>query len=113
MDSCSRLNIDDRDRHPDRDFISYPSLIVEVLSPNTEAFDRGAKFADYRTIDTLREYVLVSGDRRQIECYRRNDCDRWELQCYKTEAAIDFESVNLSADMTAIYEDVELASNRN
>jgi Uma2 family endonuclease len=107
------VTCDDRDRHLDQDFISYPSLIVEVLSPKTEAFDRGAKFADYRTIDTLREYVLVSCDRRQIECYRRNDCDRWELQCYETEAAIAFESVNLSADMTAIYEDVEFASKVN
>ena len=101
------VTCDDRDRHPDRDFIRHPSLIVEVLSPTTEAFDRGAKFADYRTIETLQEYVLVSCDRRYIECYRRKKGDLWELERYETETAIVFASVNLSVDMTEIYEDVD------
>ncbi len=107
------VTCDDRDRNPNVDFIRYPSLIVEVLSPATAAFDRGAKFADYRTIDTLREYVLVSCDRRQIECYRRKDGDRWELQRYETDGAIAFESINLSANMAEVYEDVELVSKVN
>jgi len=101
------VTCDDRDRHPDRDFIRHPALIVEVLSPKTEAFDRGAKFADYRTIDTLQEYVLVSCDRRYIQCYRRKEGNRWELECYEIETAIAFESVNLSVEMTEIYEDVD------
>jgi Uma2 family endonuclease len=50
---------DDLDRNADR-FISYPCLIIEVLSPSTEAYDRGKKFRRYRRSATLQEYVLVS-----------------------------------------------------
>ena len=106
-DERVRVACAQRNRHPDRDFIRHPSLIVEVLSPATEAFDRGAKFADYRTIDMLQEYVLVSCDRRYIECYRRKEGDVWELERYETETAIAFASVNLSVEMTEIYEDVD------
>jgi len=100
------VTCDDRDRNPKQDFIRHPSLIIEVLSPKTEAFDRGAKFADYRAIDTLREYVLVSCDRRQIDCYRRNDRGKWELESYEKSDRVNLESMDLQLSMADIYEDV-------
>ena len=51
------VTCDERDRNSDEDFILHPKLIVEVLSDSTEAFDRGDKFADYKTIPELEEYV--------------------------------------------------------
>ncbi len=65
-----------------REYISYPCLIVEVLSPTTEAFDRGKKFAHYRSLETLREYVLIDPDAMSVECYRLNENRRWELYHY-------------------------------
>ena len=53
------VTCDERDRTPD-DFKRYPCLIIEVLPPTTQAFDRGDKFADYRTLETLQEYVLIN-----------------------------------------------------
>ena len=73
--SCGKVETD-RD---DPDGVLNPSLIVEVLSDSTEAYDRGAKAAHYRRIPSLREYVLVSHHEPLIEVYRRNERGNWEL----------------------------------
>jgi Uma2 family endonuclease len=99
------VTCDDRDRTPE-DFKRYPRLIVEVLSPSTAAFDRGDKFADYRTIETLQEYVLVSQDRLSVECFRRNSEGRWELYPYSEGEEVHFASVDFRCPIAVIYEDV-------
>ena len=63
------VTCDLRDRH-DRYIKRYPKLIVEVLSSSTEAFDRGDKFDDYRNMESLEEYVLISQQHQQVECRR-------------------------------------------
>ncbi|MFO8038350.1 MAG: Uma2 family endonuclease, partial [Sodalinema sp.] len=65
------VTCDDRDRQPQSQYIEYPRLIIEVLSPSTARFDRTEKFADYRTIPSLEEYVLVSSDRQQVEVFQK------------------------------------------
>ena len=72
---CSRPEVDLDDEHG----ILNPTLIVEVLSDGTEAYDRGAKAAHYRRIPSLREYVLVSQNEPLIEVHRRNERGNWEL----------------------------------
>src|SRR5665213_1641390 len=66
------VGCDARDRVNDgrEDAVRYPTLAVEVLSPSTEAYDRGGKFPLYRKKDTLREYVLVASDHQEVEVYR-------------------------------------------
>lgn len=59
--------------------LTNPELVIEVLSPTTEAYDRGAKWAAYQTVSSLRDYVLVSTERRRIEHYRRT-ADGWGLR---------------------------------
>ncbi len=59
------------------DIITNPLLIVEVLSPGTESFDRGKKFEYYRSIPSLKEYVLVSQEKQIIEVYFRQDRGDW------------------------------------
>jgi Uma2 family endonuclease len=54
-----------------------PSLVVEVLSPTTSAFDRGAKFAAYRKLPSLREYALVGTERLSVDLFRRDDTGHW------------------------------------
>ncbi len=61
------------------DTLINPVLIVEVLSPSTEAYDRGLKFTLYRRSETLREYVLVAQDRLSVEAYRRGSERQWVL----------------------------------
>lgn len=71
--------------HIERDQVSpstailNPTVIVEVLSDATEAYDRGEKFAHYRRIPSLREYVLVSQHEPHIEVFRKNTAGKWEL----------------------------------
>lgn len=107
------VTCDERDRTPD-DFKRYPSLIVEVLSPTTQAFDslsetlreRGDKFADYRTIETLQEYVLINQEWVSVECFRRNSEGQWVLYPYGEGAEINLASVDFSCPIAALYEDV-------
>lgn len=61
------VTCDERDRTSSENFIRYPRLIIEVLSRKTEAFDRGDKFADYKTLETLEEYILVDQYQMTVE----------------------------------------------
>jgi len=65
-----------------RDLLLNPSLVVEVLSPSTEAYDRGEKFAIYRSLDSLQEYVLIAQDRISVEVFTRQTDGRWLLSVY-------------------------------
>ncbi|WP_366514285.1 Uma2 family endonuclease [Moorena sp. SIO3I6] len=85
----------------------YPAcLIVEVLSPKTEAFDRGNKFYNYQKLDTLVEYVLISQDHQRLDCFRRNAQKIWTLQFYDPGSEIHLESVDFRTSLEALYEDV-------
>ncbi len=90
-------------------FLRYPCLIVEVLSSTTEAFDRGDKFADYRRLESLQKYVLVSQTRTSVECFRRNSEGQWVLYPYSAEDEIHLVSVNFRCAITDFYEDVTLS----
>jgi Uma2 family endonuclease len=99
------VTCDDLDRSATK-FISYPCLIVEVLSPTTEAYDRGDKFARYRRSTTLQDYVLVSTNAMRIDLYQRNERSRWEILSYDAGDVIDLPSVNLNIPVAQIYEDI-------
>ncbi len=87
-------------------FKRYPCLIIEVLSPSTEAFDRGDKFSDYQEIETLEEYVLVSQNRQRVDCFRRNLEGRWVLYSYRFNQDLELASINFSCSLAEVYEDV-------
>jgi Uma2 family endonuclease len=97
-----------------RQVIYHPCLIVEVLSPSTEAFDRGKKFRHYRRIDSLKEYVLVETDKMNVECYRVNENGKWELTSYSLEETTEdgtnleiyLTSVDFRCSISLLYEDV-------
>ncbi|BAZ81528.1 Uma2 family endonuclease [Sphaerospermopsis kisseleviana CS-549] len=91
-------------------FKRYPSLMIEVLSPATEAFDRGDKFIDYQELETLQEYVLVSQNRQRVDCFRRNNQGRWELYIYRGNQQLELTSVNFNCLLTDVYEDVNFPS---
>ncbi|NWF62279.1 MAG: Uma2 family endonuclease [Fischerella sp.] len=102
------VTCDARDREFEY-FKCYSRLIVEVLSDATEAFDRGKKFADYRNLESLQEYVLISQNTMSVECFRRNEKGRWELYPYGKGEEVHLASVDFLCPIAAIYEDVVLA----
>lgn len=93
------------------DTLLNPSMIVEVLSDATEAHDRGEKFANYRRIDSLREYVLVSQDEMLIEHFRR-PADAWILSDVSgPDAVLHLVSIDCHVPVSTIYEKVDFSSN--
>ena len=82
-----------------------PLLLAEVLSPSTEAYDRGKKFELYRTIPSFREYLLIHQDRRHVEHYSKQDDGSWVLREYSGKEG-SFEIARLSAriSMADLYE---------
>ncbi|OUL18960.1 hypothetical protein BV372_33870 [Nostoc sp. T09] len=99
------VSCDQRDRGFDN-FLRYPCLIIEVLSPTTEAFDRGDKFADYRQMESLQEYVLVSQTKMNVESFRRNPEGQWVLYPYGPGDNIHLVSVDFKCAIADVYEDV-------
>jgi Uma2 family endonuclease len=99
------VTCDDRDRNA-INAIYYPKLIIEVLSPSTEAYNRGGKFAQYRKIESLQEYILVGSENMLVESFRLNDRGLWELQVFENCDRIKFSSIDFECAIASIYEDV-------
>lgn len=87
------------------DEILNPILIVEVLSPSTQGYDRGEKFRKYRSISSLREYLLISQSEPYIEHYSRSEnADIWQLQISdRLEQKITLTSLSTEVPLTEIY----------
>ena len=102
------VTCDPRDRAPEASHVKrHPLLIVEVLSPTTEAYDRGNKFAAYRTLASLQEYVLVSLEQRRIEVFRRDATGHWVLYPFALDEALELASVDFRCPVAEIFEGVE------
>ncbi|MDO9227663.1 MAG: Uma2 family endonuclease [Pseudomonadota bacterium] len=104
------VTCDPRDKTPEADTAKrHPSLIVEVLSDSTAAYDRGFKFEQYRAIDTLREYLLVEQNRRHIDLFRRGEEGRWVLEPISDTNKIALLDTRVTLSLDELYEDVEFA----
>ena len=100
------VTCDPADHRADQ-FMRAPTLIVEVLSHATAAYDRGEKFAAYRRIPSLRDFVLIDPDLRRIEHYRRNQDERWELQDIAPEQALVLESLEVSIPWQKVFRNAD------
>jgi Uma2 family endonuclease len=91
------------------DTLLNPIVIVEVLSESTEAYDRGKKFEQYRTLESLQEYVLVAQDRMLVESYRRQASGQWLLTtAAEADNILELSSVNCRLKLADVYENVTL-----
>jgi Uma2 family endonuclease len=99
------VTCDERDRNASK-FISNPCLIIEVLSPSTEAYDRGDKFRLYRQSASLQEYILVSTTGIAIDVYQRNESGRWEIISYSSGDTLELKSLNFSFEIDRVYDDI-------
>jgi len=84
-----------------------PSLIVEVLSPSTAAYDRGVKFSHYRSLMSLKEYVLVDLDTRSSDCYRLGPDGLWVLHPFARGESVVLASVGLQVPAALLFAEVE------
>jgi Uma2 family endonuclease len=90
-----------------RDTLLNPRLIVEVLSPSTEAYDRGFKSAQYRALESLEEYALVSQSEPRVEVFRRQPGGQWLLSEFAgLDALCRFESVDAVVALSEVYDNV-------
>jgi len=101
------VTCDTRDKTPDADLAKrHPTLIVEVLSESTAAYDRGLKFEYYRNIDSLKEYLLVEQDRRHADLFRKGKDGLWVLYASGPLDDVVLESVGVRLSMDLLFEDV-------
>lgn len=101
------VTCDPRDRAPEADTAKrHPTLLVEVLSESTAAYDRGLKFEQYRRIESLQEYLLVEQDRRHVDIFRKDADGRWVLESCGPEGQFSLASLGLVLPMDLVYEDV-------
>lgn len=108
------VSCDERDRFA-RDCLQYPCLIAEVLSPATEARDRGIKQQSYMLLDTLQTYILITPERPRIEIYQRRDDRAWEyisiaidgIDFETNDSLIDITSLDLQFPLSMLYENID------
>ncbi|OYD94807.1 hypothetical protein CDG76_15595 [Nostoc sp. 'Peltigera membranacea cyanobiont' 210A] len=99
------VTCDERDTDPQ--LVQFPCLIIEVLSPSTEAADRGKKFGKYRQSSTLQEYVLVQVAQPIVEVFRRNEQGKWVLSEYNLGDILRLESVDVEIAIAHLYRQVQ------
>ena len=97
--TCNPL---DRERY----FLTSPCLVIEILSPSTQATDRREKRINYQSLDSLQEYVLVSQAEMKVEIYRRDNDNNWTVETIGKNEYLQLNSVELTLTMADIYEDV-------
>jgi Uma2 family endonuclease len=99
------VTCDDHDRESTK-YITYPCLIVEVLSSSTEAYDRGKKFEKYRRNPSLIDYVLVSSEEIAIDIYHKNNAGDWVILSYREGDQVELKSIGLTVPIEQFYEEI-------
>ncbi|CAD5372624.1 Uma2 domain-containing protein [Rubrivivax sp. A210] len=84
-----------------------PLLVIEVLSPSTQAYNRSKKFALYRRIEALREYILVDPDTRRVEGFRRNEQSQWVLHDMSDGDTLEAASVGARIALAEVFDGVD------
>ena len=90
------------------DTLLNPTLLVEVLSPSTEGYDRGKKFAQYRALESFREYVLVSQEEVRVEIFTRQEDGHWLLsqEAARLDEALLLASIGCELRLADVYDRV-------
>ena len=84
-----------------------PTVVIEVLSPSTQAYDRSLKFEVYRRIASLREYILIDPDTWRIDAFRRNEQGQWVLFDMSNAPLLEVPSVGVSVPVAGVFDGVD------
>ncbi len=87
-----------------------PTLLVEVLSPSTAAYDRGAKFSSYRQLASLQEYVLIDTDTRTTDIYRKGKDGLWVLHPFGRDETVELASVALTISAAVLFDELDFSA---
>jgi Uma2 family endonuclease len=98
------ITCDERDL-ANNEYLQYPCCIFEVLSPSTEATDRGRKFNDYQKCLTIQEYILVSSQEPLIEVFKREKDPLWTYRAYR-DGEVSLSSIGVSLQIEDIYQNI-------
>ena len=90
-----------------KDVLVNPTLLIEVLSESTEAFDRGEKFKSYRKIKSLKEYILINSLKKSIEQYYCDDSGRWQIGEALDEGSLKLHSLPIELSFDEVYMNVD------
>ena len=90
-----------------RDTITNPLMLAEVLSESTENYDRGEKFKLYRTISSLKEYIIISQSEKHVEQFSKTTDNKWILSEYDQDATLTLTSIEFQISLSDIYDKVE------
>ncbi len=102
------VSCDSQDRNQ-RLYKEHPTFIAEVLSPSTEAFDRGRKFAAYRLLDSLQSYWLIDSQKKSVDCFERTAQGDWLLRSFTADqAGLSIPALHFACSLAQLYDDVLL-----
>ena len=91
-----------------RDVLNNPKVIFEVLSPSTEAFDRGGKFFRYQIIDTFTDYILIAQDEPRVEHFIRQSDGGWLLYVVRgLESKLHIASIDCTISLAGLYDKIK------
>jgi Uma2 family endonuclease len=93
----------------EKDILTNPIVIIEILSPSTETYDRGDKFAAYRQIKSLQNYVLVSQFEARIEVYERQDSGWYFSEVIGLDKTVRLETISCTLNLAEVYEKVDFS----
>ena len=103
---CGKAQFEDKEQ----DTLLNPTVVVEVLSKSTEAYDRGTKFKNYRALPSLTEYVLIAQDTHHIEHYLRQADNQWLLsEVDDPQGVVELPTIQCSLLLSEVYDKVEFA----
>ncbi|HEV2236047.1 MAG TPA: Uma2 family endonuclease [Ktedonobacterales bacterium] len=91
----------------ERNVVTEPALVVEVLSPSTGNFDRITKVADYRECPSIHTILLIWKDQRRVEVHERESERVWSTRTLKADERYDLRHLPVTVDLSALYEDAE------
>ncbi|MGC1308803.1 MAG: Uma2 family endonuclease [Phormidesmis sp.] len=101
------VTCDHRDQNTPN-YFTYPCLVVEVLSNSTEAYDRGGKFKLYQSNPALRDYLLVSSTRIEMDLYHKNENGDWLILTFEAGDMVTLKSIDLSFPIEQVYRGISL-----
>jgi Uma2 family endonuclease len=105
------VSCDAADQRPENTLIKSPRVVIEALSPGTEARDRGVKFKTYQGCPTMQEIVLISQFAQYVEIWQRDDQDiaAWRYRHYGSGEIVEINSIDLQIDIADVYQGLDFA----
>ncbi len=111
--SCDPRDSDESSEEEDLKTIQYPCFLAEVLSPGTQALDRGLKALLYQDYPTLQEFLLVETKAPKVRFYRRESNNRWTIYILNYEDEVELDSLGIHFPVAALYKKTRLSQTAN